>query len=360
MFLHYLDLAWRSIRKTPGLSLLMISAIAIGIGITITTLNVYKMMAHNPVQHKNEQLQRVMLWSQGLDTWDEFHQLITHQDALNLRNITPQYRQAAMMKTGAAIQTDDPGKPAFSESIRVTDRDFFEIFDVPFLYGSAWDANVDLNPEYQVVVGNDFNKKVFGGGDNVGKTIYLDRKPYQIVGIIDDWNPQPKFYDLNNGAFDYASSVFVPFSLLPVEEYVTWGNTSAWRHEGVKTFQDRLNSEQVWIMFWIELNNEAQLEAYKQQLTGYIEQQKSLGRFTDNRSPADSFQLLNVEQFLEYNEVVKEDNKILVGLSFLFLLVCLVNILGLLLTKFLKRAPEVGVRRAIGASPPPYLQSIYG
>jgi putative ABC transport system permease protein len=34
----------------------------------------------------------------------------------------------------------------------------------------------------------------------------------------------------------------------------------------------------------------------------------------------------------------------------MFLIVCLANILGLLLGKFLKRAPEVGVRRALGAS----------
>lgn len=61
-------------------------------------------------------------------------------------------------------------------------------------------------------------------------------------------------------------------------------------------------------------------------------------------------ELADVEQWLNINKVVPEDNKILVGLSALFLLVCLVNMLGLLLAKFLKRAPEVGVRRAIGAS----------
>jgi putative ABC transport system permease protein len=48
--------------------------------------------------------------------------------------------------------------------------------------------------------------------------------------------------------------------------------------------------------------------------------------------------------------VVSEDNKILVALSFMFLAVCLANILGLLLAKFLRRAPEVGVRRALGAN----------
>ena len=33
MFLYYVDLAWRSIRKTPIMSLLMVLAISVGIGI---------------------------------------------------------------------------------------------------------------------------------------------------------------------------------------------------------------------------------------------------------------------------------------------------------------------------------------
>ncbi len=170
------------------------------------------------------------------------------------------------------------------------------------------------------------------------------------MGIIDDWNPQPKYYAPENGAFIDAEQVFIPYSLLLIEKYPTWGNTSGWKYEKLGSFNDRLNSEKVWIRFWVEFANELQRETYKHQLIGYVEQQKSLGRFTDNRSADDSIQLLNVGQWLEFNDVVEEDNKILVGLSFLFLTVCLVNILGLLLTKFLKRAPEVGVRRAIGAS----------
>jgi putative ABC transport system permease protein len=33
-----------------------------------------------------------------------------------------------------------------------------------------------------------------------------------------------------------------------------------------------------------------------------------------------------------------------------FLVICLVNTIGLLLAKFMRRAPEIGVRRALGAS----------
>ncbi|MEC8375461.1 MAG: FtsX-like permease family protein, partial [Pseudomonadota bacterium] len=60
--------------------------------------------------------------------------------------------------------------------------------------------------------------------------------------------------------------------------------------------------------------------------------------------------LRNVHECIEYNEVVTEDKRILVALTLMYIIVSVANILGLLLAKFLKRAPEVGVRRALGAS----------
>ena len=48
--------------------------------------------------------------------------------------------------------------------------------------------------------------------------------------------------------------------------------------------------------------------------------------------------------------VVPGDVRLQLWLAFGFLLVCLVNTVGLLLAKFLRRSGEIGVRRALGAS----------
>jgi putative ABC transport system permease protein len=58
----------------------------------------------------------------------------------------------------------------------------------------------------------------------------------------------------------------------------------------------------------------------------------------------------NVMEWLDYNKVVPSDVKLQTYLAFAFLLVCLINTVGLLLTKFLRRAADIGVRRALGAS----------
>ncbi|MDH0449838.1 ABC transporter permease [Shewanella sp. GD04112] len=348
MFFYYLDLAWRSIKKTPMLSALMIMAISIGIGITITTLNIYKMMSINPAGEKSGQLFAVQLWSQGPDAWDRFDQQITYQDGMNLLKSDIPSLQTPMFRTGGAVQTEDPAfLPVLQSRVRVTNNDFFPLFGLEFQFGQAWDDSVDKDARYEVVLTDELNKTLFAGQNSVGKTIYFNAKPYQVVGVLKPWEPSPNYYDLNNGAFGNVDTLFVPYSLAPIEEYGSWGNTNGWNYESINTYAQRLTSEKHWTQYWVQLDTPEQVAEYRQWVRQYIEQQKKLGRFS---SPKADVQLSDVDQWLAINKVVPEDNKVLVGLSALFLIVCLVNMLGLLLSKFLRRAPEIGVRRAIGAS----------
>ena len=71
-----------------------------------------------------------------------------------------------------------------------------------------------------------------------------------------------------------------------------------------------------------------------------------IGRF---RRPMNN-RLDNVEAWMVYNEVVDEDVGVLLGLAILFLIVCLLNTIGLLLAKVMRRAKDISLRRALGAS----------
>jgi putative ABC transport system permease protein len=101
----------------------------------------------------------------------------------------------------------------------------------------------------------------------------------------------------------------------------------------------------VWIQFWAELRNDQEKQEYLEFLNAYVEQQKALGRFPrplNNR-------LDDVMEWMERQEVVADDARVMMGLSLLFLLVCLLNTIGLLLAKFLRKTGEISVRRALGA-----------
>ena len=351
MFSHYVDLAWRSFKRTPLVSILMVLAIAVGIGITMTSLSVYHMMSMDPIPSKSEQLFSVQLGTMDDgNTWwtdDDLPHQVTYKDAMALYQAETPMRKVPSTRSGFTVHMNNDQVKPFLESTRVTGRDFFAMFNLEFLYGDTWSTEQERGVAPVVVITEELNDKLFGGENSIGKQIYLDDVSFQIVGVTKKWNIHIKYYDINNGAFVNTENVFIPFSLIPAMEIPTWGNTNGWKYEEVNTFQDRLNSEMFWVQFWVELTSPKQETQYREFLSAYLDEQGQLGRYTREK---EYFGLRNVNQWLTYNNVVSEENRILVGLSFMFLIVCLANILGLLLGKFLRRAPEVGVRRALGAS----------
>ena len=351
MFLHYIDLSWRSMKRTPLVSMLMILAIAVGIGITMTSLSVYHMMSMDPIPHKSDKLFSVQLntTDDGNNWWteDDVPLQLTYKDAMALHNADTPERKTASVRALFTVQMDDKEVKPFLASTRVTGRDFFPIFDLEFVYGDAWTSEQEASATPVVVLDEETNDRLFAGENSVGKQIYLDDTAFRIVGVIKQWRIHTKYYDLNNGAFNSPESIFMPITLIAPLEIQNMGNTNGWKYEEINTFQERLQSEMFWLQFWVELNTPEELKNYSDYLQAYLSEQGTKGRF-ERKTP--QFNLKDVNEWMQYNKVVSADNKVLVGLSFLFLAVCLANILGLLLGKFLRRAPEVGVRRALGAS----------
>ena len=356
MFRYYLQLALKSLKRNPVLSALMVMAIAIGIGACMTTLTVYSLMAADPIPQKSDRLHAVRLdsWDPNRP-WDEPNEPppeLTYRDAMALMRSDIPTAHAAMYKGAFALQPDDKSIPAYLVFARITFKDFFSLFDVPFQYGNGWDSSADTSLSQVVVLGKAANDRLFGGADSVGKTVRLNDKAFKVIGVLADWNPTPKFYDVNNGAFDDAEDIYLPFGVALPLQVRSAGNTNGWKPENIDTIESFLNSELVWIQFWAQLDGSdtespaEQKARYQSFLDSYVMEQKKLGRF---ERPLNN-RLSDVNQFMSEREVVGEDNRVLVGLSFLFLAVCLINMIGLLLAKFLGRAPELALRRALGAS----------
>ncbi len=334
------------------LTLLMILAIGLGIGVSMTVLTVNYLMGRDPIPQKSSVLYHIQLFTYGEgqsngNSPDEFPYQVTYQDAMNLQESNIPTRKTRSLATGFSVIPVETNKPPFMESARAIDSDFFTMFDINFIYGSTWEKQTDTNAKKMAVISKSLNDELFNGKNSVGQQINLQKTLFTVVGVIDEWRPTPRFYDLNNGNFNSSERLFVPFSLLPVLELPSWGNNNGWKSEIINTYQDKLRSELLWNQYWVELNSQEQKIQYQNWLAGYIDEQKKLGRYTNKKAGAS---LRNVVQWLEYNKVVTNDSNILAGLAFMFLAVCMINTLGLLLAKFLRRAPEVGIRRALGAS----------
>jgi putative ABC transport system permease protein len=197
-----------------------------------------------------------------------------------------------------------------------------------------------------MVISRQMNERFFGGENSVGRRIRWNDNEFRIVGVRNHWMPLPTFYDLNNGSLDEAEDVYIPFGWNAALELYSAGNTNGWKAAEINSYQDFLNSEDVWIQMWVELPDPRSRERFQGFLDNYATEQKAAGRY---QRPLNN-RLTNVDQWLEDNEVVGNDDRVLVGLAFAFLAVCLLNTVGLLLAKFLNGAAITGVRRALGAS----------
>jgi putative ABC transport system permease protein len=221
------------------------------------------------------------------------------------------------------------------------------MFDVPLYKGQAWTEQEDKNGADVVVLSRTLADKLFGNEDPIGRRVTMVGSPFQVIGVVDKWLPVPRFHRIigGDGAFGLEDEYFVPLASAVRHELNNSGNTSC--SASVKPgYQNFIASECTWLQFWFELKSSQDRAALQSYLDNYADEQRKLGRMKRNAPN----KLYNVHEWLEYMKVVGNDNKLSAWLAFGFLLLCLVNTIGLLLAKFSVRAAEVGIRRALGAS----------
>ncbi len=346
MFAYYLDLARRSFARNVALTVLMVFAIAFGVGASMTTLTVLHVLAADPIPGKSGDLYYVQLdpHKAAEKPGDPPNQM-TRADAEALIRAHRADHQAMMTGGEAAIEPERAGLQPFFADARWTSNEFFPMFRVPFVAGGGWTAEDDTHAARVAVIARPLADKLFGSTEVVGKWLRVAGTPLRIVGVIDTWSPTPHFYDLHTDVFGKAEQVFVPFSTSRELKMPHSGSMDCWGDAPVPD-QEAVGAPCDWIQFWVELDSAAKASAYHDFLVHYSENEKLAGRY--ERPP--NVRLSDVMTWLDTNEVVPKDARLQTWVALGFLLVCLINTVGLLLTKFLRRSVELGVRRALGAS----------
>lgn len=349
MFGYYLTLALRSFRRNKALTVLMVLAIALGIGATMTTLTVFHVLSGVPLPDRSHTLFVPQLDPQprqGYVPGEEPPDQLTRYDAEALLKARKADRQALMTGGGVSIVPADGALNPFNVDARYTSADFFAMFDTPFLFGGGWRAAEDDGHARVAVITRELNDKLFGGANSVGRALRIAQTDFRIAGVLDTWRPTPHFYDLNTGSYSNEEQVFLPFSTAVELEMGRNGNMNCFRDRPDGVRDTDVAAGCTWIQFWVQLDTPAKAAAYERFLNNYSDQQRTSGRF----ERANNVKLRDLAQWLDYNQVVPGDVQLQVWLAFGFLVVCLVNTVGLLLAKFLRRSGEIGVRRALGAS----------
>jgi putative ABC transport system permease protein len=350
MFRYYFRLGIRSLRRNMVLTGLMIAAIAVGIGACMTALTVFRAMSGDPIPQKSSQLYAPQIDNWGPDKHnggspDRLEPQLSYTDVVGLMRAHAAKRQTGMYATLQTLRPADSTQKPTKVFVRATSTDFFPMFDVPFKYGRAWPASDDENRTAVIVLSHEMNEKLFGGANSVGKTVRLGDDTYTVSGVLDEWRPLPRFYDLAIRPFGDGDTMFMPFSTA-IDKHL--GNVGSTQCNGDVDpgWEGRLRSDCIWLQFWTELPTAADAQNYRAFLNNYAAEQQRLGRF---HWPPHT-QLRDVNEWLRYRHIVPSEVRILILVSFGFLLVCLMNAMGLMLAKIMGRAGDIGVRRALGAS----------
>ncbi|GGA08620.1 ABC transporter permease [Dyella caseinilytica] len=348
MFGYYLDLAVRSLKRNKMLTALMIVTLALGIGASITTLAVLRLLSGDPLPQKSSRLFYPQLDPRPLDGYmagqTKPDPMMTYQDAMYLLHARRATRQAAMAVLQSKIIPSQPNEHPYFADGMMTTADFFAMFDAPFQYGSGWSADDDDSRSAVVVISDFLNDKLFGGSNSVGKMLNIDDRQFRIIGVLKHWAPQPRFYAVALRGHDYGDgeALFMP---LQTARSLDKGPGDVECFQDVTDLIHLETAPCEWLSVWVELNDSAAVTSYKSFLDGYVKEQISLGRF---HRPETS--LLNLMGWLSDQEVVPSDAQLQTYLAFGFLLICIVNTVALLLAKCLRRGREIGVRRALGAT----------
>ncbi|MFC5740165.1 ABC transporter permease [Dyella tabacisoli] len=354
MFGYYLNLALRSLNRNKVLTALMVLAIAVGIGASMTTLTVMHLLSGDPVPTRSgtlfyPQIDPVTVDGNHAEPLD----VMDYHSAVDLWHAQRAERQAMIASSTIKLRAPDVNLPPLMMPMLATTADFFPMFDVPFQYGSAWQAQDDEHRARVAVISAQLNDKLFGGANSVGRTLRLRDTDVRIVGVLKPWRPSPQFYSVAGGRFahgntaDYYSKpedVYLPFFSGLEINAGSFGVFNCWRVPD--DYAHLENAPCSWISLWVQLGSSAKVSDYARFVADYAAQQKALGRYTH----AENTRLRSLMQWLDYNRVVPSDVRLQTWLAFGFLGICLFNTIGLLLAKFLRRAGEMGVRRALGAT----------
>lgn len=358
MFAYYLRLGANSLRRNPVLTALMVLTLAIGVAASMSTYTVLRAMSGDPIPHKSDRL-LVLQIDNSPPANVEGAQAPPPNVGINLPTLSSWIDLRALLDQGAGLRRtgiygvsgviEPEGvseQPVLTRGLAVS-ADFFAMFETPFRYGSGWSAEDEAREAQVVVLSAKLAERLFGDADPTGRSLRMSDADFRVVGVAEEWAPLPRYYWLSVGrAFSESEEIWMPLRTAIAMERDPEGNVNCNGEGPGPGFGGLIASECTFMQYWVELADAADRDAYDDTLEGYVAQQKSLGRLPNGENS----RALDVMEWLTERQVIGSDTRLQVLLAFAFLLVCMVNTVGLLLAKFTQHTGEIGVRRALGAT----------
>lgn len=331
MLANYLKIAVKVLRRRAFFTF----ASLFGIGFTLTTLLIVSALVddllapRSPEVNLGRTLELAMLAIDGGKEGDEYSLWTSPGYGLLDRHARdlPGVEEMSIVSNGEDLGATFVGDRKVESRLRHADPAFWRVMGFRFLEGGPFAEEHETGREPVAVISEATRRRVFGGQQALGQSLVLDGRSFRVVGVV------PNVARSRLGA---AADVWLPHWARESDEYrqqmtgdcigiLLAKDRAAW--PGIKAeFRSRL--QHVEFARFEDLRS-VRLEP-EPRLDHYL---REMGGVTAGGSIARSRAVLS-----------------LLGILALFLLLPTVSLVNINLSRILERAPEIGVRKAFGAS----------
>lgn len=347
-FGYYLRLSLHNIKRAPLPYALTLVILSIGLGIFFSNATLYYWLNRDPLPEKSHTLffPRINSALDQCQTCLMPRRVLSYLDIQTLSNSGIPSAQAGMYQSDGYARLPNTQNGPTPVTIRVTQRDFFKLFDVPFLHGQTWQDNT---ARMELILQRNTAIKFFGRDDVIGQQLQLDGELFTIVGVLDNWQMMPRLYDVNNSlAASEVEEIYLPWETgydLSIKSNTTSQTSDDLGYETNFAVNGRIGQFHH-AQFWVQLDTPEQQKAYQQFMDNLVVSEKEAGRHPRPNGN-------KLHNLLDIADAFNARNKQLDAfavVSVLFLLVCLFNASHLSLNRYLASQFEFSLRRALGAS----------
>lgn len=357
---YELNLALQGLRRFPKSTALVVVTVALGIAACMTTLILLHVLSADPLPNRSQHL--YLAWVDtvlarpfklegcpaGVTCGATFNR-VRLPDAEALMSAHGAENQAIVVPLTEDEASDDGLHAENQQQILATSSGFIPMMGVQLRYGRDWTPAEDKARAPVAVIDVQLARKLFGTADAVGRSVRLDKTEFRVIGVMQRFAPEPHFYALDEGTYNTSENLYVPYAaafdagLQPVDS----DSCDASHHPPGGAMSIGVDPAQcASVALWVQLDTPQQIAAYRTLLQNYVDQRaRALSSFG---KPA-KYQLTGMSDWLQRNHVVPASTRLNVWLAVSFLVLCMLNVTGLLSARFLHRSSEIGIRRALGA-----------
>lgn len=323
---------WRESRANPGFTALYIGGVAFAVAFTMVYAIIYyvNLAPLYPEYNRAETSYVSFIQIRNDSTSNTHGSLVSRKfvDDFIAGSENIEYCSISQPTFGQTSQISTKGNVGFKAVPRLTDRNFFRLYDYDFLAGRPFsDVEMDAEKPYFTIVTADIAERVFGSTDNaVGQEILIDYEPYRVVGVVRRGTPV---------AHTSYGDLFIPYTIKP---------SSASDESG--SLRDYLGS----LTAAIKFRDGSQRERFIEEFNAKVSRAKDSDGFKIQKAQVRSHfeNILTSEggDDLPIKSIIQS----LLAVLFILLIVPAINISGMIGGQMDRRMAEIGVRRSFGAT----------